>query len=367
MAGVNISAIQDILNLTRDTELNKGSWVSLASELNDYPLNTVLMPRVVRRSSYQYAWSLTSNKGPTPATSDGYAAVNDPIQVAVIDQSDRASVQLSKTREAISYSRDEEELQGTEEEELVDIVLARKAERLDLPLLSSHEHKFAGDGTSGAGGKTPILGLKYWLPALTTATDLQMNGGGDPAQAASGAAGVLVATVPRWAHAVCGYTKVSDDDLFAKLHEFRIRVNYHVPEGSRALDSSQANRIVLVQHPVFEQWARLQTAANDDLRSDVGMWRGALNFMGTPVRFLPVISTPGDAETPSGSGLFYDLDLNTWRYQVHSSFGFDMEVADKADTPGTIHAWREGYSQLICVNREKNLVGYTTTSDLIVS
>lgn len=363
--GVDIKKLQDIINLTRATEIQKGSWVSLASDLADYPLHSALIPRTVKRSSFRYEWTVMDDQAPDDAAE--YSSVNKPLQTAVVPQSRRLGIDLAKIRRAISFARDERELQGTEEEELVDLVLARKAEKLDLKLLSFMEHKLAGKPSSGATSEQELYGLQYWFPSKSSATAVEMNGGGNPADFATGAADLPVATVPRWAHAVAGFTKVSDDDLFDKLHEFRIRVNYYTPDGVVSLDAGMPNRCILVQHPTFLEWARVQTAANDDLRSDVGIWRNAISFMGTPVKWLPVISTPGSPETPTDHGLLYDLDLNTIRLMIHSAFNFDLETADKADVPGVVQVWREGYAQLACVNREKNLVARTSNTDLIVS
>lgn len=364
MPGVNIAAIQDMLNLTRATELKQGSWVSFAADLPDYPLHTSLIPRLVRRSSFEYKWTVTREEGDLMANG-GYTGINVPLQVSVGPQSKRLSVMLAKVRFATAYSDDEEELQGGSDEELADIVLMRKAEKLDLPLMSFLEHALAGQPSSGSPTYQELYGLKYWFPADTAATDLELLGGADPTNYSGGAAGLTVADCPEWAHAVAGYNTVSDDDLFDKLHEFRLRVNYFVPEGVKSLDSATPKRCIMTQHPTYLDWARVQTAANDNLRNDVGMWRGALNFMSTPVKILPVISEPGSAETPTDHALCYDLDLNTIKFIMHSAKNFDMQTMQKADTPGTVHAYREGYAQMVCINRRKNLVLASTNSNLI--
>ena len=362
---VDIGQIQDIINLTRATELQKGSWVSLSADLADYPLQSVLIPRVTKKSSYRYEWTVSTANGPTTNGAE-YSSVNKPVQASVVSQSKRLGIDLCKIRAHTAFARDERDLQGGSEEELVDIVMLRESEKLNLPLASFLEHKLAGKPSSGSPSEQELYGLQYWFRADTTATDLELNGGADPENYPSGAADLTVAAVPRWAHAVAGYNKVSDDDLFDKLHEFRIRCNYYTPEGVNALNGGTPNRAILVQHPTFLEWARIQTAANDDLRSDVGMWRNALNSMGTPVKWLPVISTPGSPETPTTYGLAYDLDLNTVKLLMHSDWNFDKEVMDKADTPGTIVVFREGYCQLACTDREKNLVLTTSNPDLIV-
>lgn len=361
--GVEISTITDILTLTRATELAKGEWVSLVSDLPEYPLHQGLIPRVTRKSSYKFAWTLT-RQGANPFRNGGYTGVNVPLQVSVDPLAKRLEVPLAKIRFATAYAEDEEELQGDSDTELADAVLMRKSEDLDQPLLSFMEHALAGAPSSASSTYKELFGLEYWFPSTVGLTAVDMDGGTDPVGFSGGAAGLTVAECPEWAHAVGGFSKVSNDDLFKHIADFRMRVNYHVPSGSKSADSATPNRIILCQYPVFLEWAEIQTAANDNLKSDVGMWRGAINYMSTPVRKLPVISEVGSAERPTDRGILYDLDLNTLQLVVNDRFNFELKVLQKSDTPGVVHAYREGYVQLICKNRRKNLVLATQTSGL---
>lgn len=360
----NIGQLRDIVNLTRATELKKGSWVSLVSDLADYPFYSLLVPRETRKSSYRYEWTVTKDENPNDTAE--YSSVGKPLQVQVDPTTKRLGIDLCKIRRAISFARDERDLQGTNEEELANVIAIRKAEKLDFKLISFFEHKLADTPASSSQPENELFGLKYWLPEDTNATDLELNGGADPTNFSGGAADLTVADHERWAHAVCGYDNVGDDDLFQKLHEFRIRVNYYVPEGVKQLDSASASRCILTQHPTFLAWAKLQTAANDNLKSDIGIWRNAISFMSTPVKWWPVISTPGSPQKPNGYGLLYDLDLNTIKLITHSTFNFDLQTMDKADVPGVVMMYREGYTQLACVNREKNLVAVTDNTALVV-
>jgi hypothetical protein len=116
---------------------------------------------------------------------------------------------------------------------------------------------------------------------------------------------------------------------------------------------------------VFTAWERLQVSGNENFRSDVGMWRGAINFRGVPVKVWHVISEPDSPEKPSAYGVLYCLDLNTWKWLVHSGFNFNLsEPTQDPNIPGQIKMWRQAYCQLLCVNREKNLVATTTNAAL---
>lgn len=361
----SITQLRDQLNLARDTELAKGRWVSLSSPLPDYPLYSALIPRMISKWSHTIAFTISQDEvGKTTDLTNFFVGVGTPISPASHAATKRPSVNLAKARETTTYAEDEPELQGTSEEELADIVVMRKAEQLDLPLLAKQELSLTREPASST-AEQEVFGLPYWFPHDSTATDIELYGGGNPSNHSGGAAGITVAEAPRWAHAVGGFDKISDDDLFDKLQEFHIRVNAYVPEGVPALDSGMPERCILCQSPVFVQWARLQQVANDNPGRDLGMWRDAIWYSGTPVKWWPAFSEPDSSGTPTGYGLIYDLDLTTLKLAFHSGFQFDLEVREPQDQPRVIWLVREGYYQLICVRRNRNLVMYTDNTALI--
>jgi hypothetical protein len=367
MAGFN--AIRDAVNLTRATELKKGSWVSLSSTLPGF----VLWPALIPRREEQYAKSVdfslsTDEVGKVTDLTGFFVGIGTPIQPTANPSTYRATVRLAKGRETTTYAEDEDELQGTSEERLADIVVLRKAEQLDLPLLTKQELSLcrepAGDPPTTT--EQEVYGLPYWFPhTASSSADISLYGGTDPVNFAGGAAGVTVAEVDRWAHAVGGFQKVSQSDLFDKLTRFHTRVNHYVPAGVNAIDSATPERCILVQEPVQTVWGRLQQVSNDQPGRDLGMWRDAIAFGSTPVKWLPAMSEPESPTTPTGYGLLYDLDLTTLRLLIHSGFNFSLQMREPADQPDVIWLFREGYYQMVCVRRNRNLVLYTDTASLI--
>lgn len=357
----SVSQLQDIVTLTRNSELAYGSWTSLANDLPGYPLYDTLLPRTVLRSSSKIEWPI----GVAAPSSAEYSHVNHPLAISVPDLAKKARVQLAKVRNAVSWSVDEEELQGNPgEEQVVSVVTMRKSE-FDAEMKRFMEHQLVRKPVSSSTTPQEIYGLGYWFPRKSGATTLELNGGGNPTGFSTGAGEIAVADVPRWGHAVCGFNKLSDDDLFDKLSEFFLRAKYEAPSSANTLDPSTPSRIVLCQHQVFTAWERLQTTANDNLKSDLGMWRGAINFRSVPVKVLHVISEDDSADKPNDHGLLYALDLNTLKLIVHSGFNFKLsEPTEDPNIPGQIKMWRQAYVQLLCTNREKNLVAETTNADL---
>lgn len=355
---VNVQTLYDLAAWTRATEYKKGGYVALTEPLADYPLFNMLLTRETVKSTPNLRFQILKDAD----ESFEVTQVGEPIQVSIPRHSQYAQMNWCKVRTSVGWYADEEAFNGVDGDQIIDVVAARKVE-FDAAMRRALEVKFANNANEPS--KNDIIGLKDWFPAKTTATALELNGGADVAY---GLSGVTVANTPRWGHAVAGFTQLSDDDLFGKLSAFMHRSKYFVPEGARAIDPGTANRVILCNAPTFVEWEKIQTSANDDLRNDVGIWRGAINFRSVPAKILHAQSEPDSAATPEGHALLYMLDLNTIKLFVHSDYNFVLDEPVKdPNVPGSVKMWRQAYVQLGCVNREKNLVCYTTASPFVVS
>lgn len=355
---IAVDQLFDLAAWTRTTEYKRGGYVSLTEPLADYPLFNMLIPREVVRSTPNIRFQLTTEA----ANSYETVEVGDPIQVAIPKTANAVSLVWSKKRTSLAYFADEEAFNNVgSADDIIDVVAQRKVEH-DAEFRRNFEVELAN--ASSHPTKNDILGLKDWFPAKTTATDLELNAGGDIS--ASEYSGPTVAAVPRFDNAVCGFTKLSDDDLFKKISNFYHTAKYYVPEGARAIDSATPNRVVLCNVPVFLAWEELQVAANDDPKSDLGLWRGAINFRSTPVKILHAQSDPTSAAYDAASTLVYALDLNTLKLWIHSDYNFKLSppILDP-NVPGQVKMWREVYAQLACISREKNLTAYTTAAEFL--
>ena len=356
MSSVAVNKLFDLVAWTRATEYKKGGYVSLTEPLAGYTLFDMLMAREVIRSTPTIRYQLATNA----ANSYQTVQVGDPVQTSIPKTANSVTLLWSKKRTSLAYYSDEEAFNNVgSADEIIDVVAQRKSEH-DAEFRRNLEVEMAN--ASSHPTKNDILGLKDWFPAKTTATALELNGGGNIT--AKEYSGPTVAQVPRFANAVCGFSKLSDDDLFKKISDFYHTAKYYVPDGARTIDSSDPSRCVLVNVPTFLNWEELQTAANDDLRNDLGMWRGSINFRSTPVKILHAQSDPDSAATPDGHALVYALDLNTIKMWVHTDFNFALsEPIKDPNIPGQVKMWREAYVQLACINREKNLTAYTTAAE----
>lgn len=364
----SVSQLRDHLNLTRTTELQKGSWLSLVSPIPEYPFYTTLVPRAEKKTSQTVSFTISSDEvGKTTNLSGFFKGVGSPLQPASHASTRRTSTHLAKSREETTYAEDEEALQGTADEQLNDQILMRKVEQLDFPLMAKTEFCLARS-PGGSEVENEIFGLPYWLPHNADATAaLDLAGGTDPVGYAGGAAGVTVAQVPGWAHATAGFANISDSSFFNKIDSYLRRVNAYVPSGTKPIDAAEVQRCGLMQHPVATVWSALQQNANDNPGRDLGQWRDAIWYSSIPFKVWHAISEPASPVCPVGYGLLYLLDLSTWKYFIHSTYGgaFSLQMREPQDQPGVIWLFREGYSQLVCVRRNRNLVMYTDTTDLI--
>lgn len=379
MAGVDVGRIGDLVRATRATEKYKGSWLDLTSAFRGFPLVKRFFKQQLTRTSDRIKWRIAVDPNPTATynLTNFYVGAYSQVQTAGQENLKELSLSLCKVRQAMAISRDEIELNGANGtgEQLVDIYAEKLCHSLDQPLLTKLELALGGSWSAVSPTIQECSGLRYWLPAQTNAADiasttaLSLNNGSDPytlggTLITAGAANQPVATAPRTAHSVVGYNKVSDDDLLGKIWEFRGRVNRFVPEGASGINSTGTNRVILCQTPVLKDWVHLQVIANDNPQRDLGEYRDKAMFMSSDVETLPVIDTVGSPLRPTANGLFYDLDLDSFEFMVHSAWNFKLEKDMKESTPDVQVLYRQAYLQLACKDREKNLVGYTTNSSL---
>jgi len=358
VSSVSVNNLFDLAAWTRATEYRKGGYVSLTEPLAEYTLFDMLLEREVIRSTPTVRYQLATN----PANSYETVQVGDPVQTSIPKTAKTVALQWAKKRTVLAYYADEEAFNNLgSADEIIDVVAQRKVEH-DSEFRRNLEVELAHQSSHPT--KNDVIGLKNWFPAKSTATALELNGGGNVT--AKEYSGPTVADVPRWGNAVCGFTKLSDDDLFKKISQFYHTAKYFVPSGAKTIDSGTPSRCILVNIPTFLAWEELQTAANDDLRNDLGMWRGTINFRSTPVKKFHAQSDPDSAATPQGHALAYALDLNTIRLWVHTNFNFSLsEPVKDPNIPGQIKMWREAYVQLACINREKNLTAYTASPEFL--
>ena len=355
---IAVDKLFDLAAWTRQTEYKKGGYVSLTEPLPDYPLYNMLIQREVIRSTPTIRYQLATEA----ANSYETVQVGDPIQVAIPKTANAVSLVWSKKRTAIAWFADEEAFNNVgSADDIIDVVAQRKTEHdaecrrnLEVELANASSHPTKND----------LMGIKDWVPASASATDLVLNGGGNIS--AKEYTGPTVADVPRFNNAVCGHSKLSDDDLFKKISNFYHTVKYYVPEGARTIDSGEPNRVILCNVPTFLAWEELQVVANDDPKNDLGIWRGAINFRSTPVKINHAQSDSDSAATPSDHSLVYALDLNTLKMWIHADYNFKLSppILDP-NVPGQVKMWRELYVQLACINREKNLVSYSTATEFL--
>lgn len=355
---IGVDQLFDLAAWTRTSEYKRGGYVSLTEPLADYPLFNMLIDREVIRSTPTIRYQLATEA----ASSYETVEVGDPVQVAIPKTANAVSLVWAKKRTSLAYFADEEAFNNVgSADDIIDVVAQRKVEH-DAEFRRNLEVELANQSTHPT--KNDIMGLKDWFPAKTTATALELNAGGDIS--AKEYTGPTVATVPRFDNAVCGFTKLSDDDLFKKISNFYHTAKYYVPEGARAIDSPNPTRVVLCNVPTFLAWEELQVAANDDPKSDLGLWRGAINFRSTPVKILHAQSDPSSAAYDAASSLVYALDLSTLKLWIHANYNFNLsEPIKDPNVPGQVKMWREVYAQLACINREKNLTCYSTAAEFL--
>jgi len=188
-------------------------------------------------------------------------------------------------------------------------------------------------------------------------------GGLDPSGFSSGVGGLSSTDYPRYANGSFKYSEVSNGDLFKKWAEAHEKCNFEPPYSYEGELSPQApNWVNYTTYPVVSAIQDFLTTANDNLKSDAGMFRGSVTFKGTPVRSVAALddesSDAYDSQHP-----IYGLDWSKlyWFFQS----GWDMKITGPLTLPNQTHGrfvQMDIIGNFICVDRSALYVGHTTAS-----
>lgn len=357
----SVQQLADLVALTR-SEFERNRWTTLASLYPDYlwVQQALQSRRMTKQTSTHLEWALEIA---APSSFEASYA-NHPLQVSVPDIAKKCRADLIKYRTSVGWTVDEQELQGGDETKLVSVIEMRMVKH-ERDYIEGLENALADKPTNSTEFPQKLFGLPYWLPTDTSATTLSMNGGADPAGFTGGAGGITVADVPRWAHAVAGWDKLSDDDLFDKLSEFLNRAHYFSPVPVPNIAPDVPQRQILIQMPLRLAYEKLLTVGNDNLQQDAGRFRNSLNFRSIPLDVWHAISDPASPVRPA-TGLLYVIDWNTFEWVFHSAFdGTVSNPKEDPHVPGAIRQDRQVYTQLKCVNRERNATFYSNATEFL--
>lgn len=187
-------------------------------------------------------------------------------------------------------------------------------------------------------------------------------GGGDPSGFSAGVGGMSSVDVPRWANGTALYDQISNDDLFSKWAEAHEKCYFepaYAYEGET--NPGAPSWVNYTDYPVVAAIQSFLTTANDNLKTDAGMFRGKIQFKGTPVRSVPAL-TNADSDVQDTQHPIYGIDWTTmfWFFLQ----GWDMKITGPNEMPNQTHGryvQLDSIGNFMCTDRSKQYVLHTTT------
>lgn len=361
----SISKIADMATWTRDTVFkNRWDSVGLAQQFPEYEIvkQFVQGARVKRDTAFQLRKELEIS---TPSSYEN-SYTNHPAETAAHKQGTKIQTPLVKVRTSMTFSEDEEDLQGKSDEQIIDVIQARTVkwrrdlwEGLELDLV-----RFPASATAFPDS---LRGVNYWVTdatSVSTAGTLSMNAGDDPAGHTGGAGGITKASEPKWPNAVGEFAKVSQEDLFDLISQFlnRVKTMAIVPHPTNVPEVP--DRVLYTIEPVQRAIERFYSASNENLGQDAGVYRNRPMFRGIPFVIWHALSDP-DSEVQDSVGTVRLIDWNTFTLTVHENF--DQKITGPImlpNVPGQMVMYNESWLALDCVRRDRNLYLSTATTDL---
>lgn len=359
---VPVSNIADMVTATLNT-YDRGKWDSqgIAQLYPGYEIvrQFVQGARIVRDTSFK----ITRNLEISAPSSYQHATSVMPVQTSTNKLLKQVTTPLVKMITHMTFSEDEEALQGKSPEQILDIIQVRTV-KFDRDFWEGLEHDLLSFPSSSTQEPDQLRGIPYWVTDNTAVTDLDMHGGNDPSGHTDGAGGITKAEESRWPNAVGEFSKISQQDYFDKISQFlnRVRTMSVVPHPTHTPDVP--NRVIYNNEPIQRGVERFQSANNENIAQDAGVYRTAPMFRTIPMVIWHAASSP-DSPVQDSVGTTRLIDWAAMTLTINSKF--DQKITGPImlpDIPGQMVVYKETWAALDTARRDRHLLLTTATSDL---
>lgn len=342
--------IQDFVQTTFSVLVKKDAWkdISLSYQryivaedfLNDKKMSVTGGPNI--RAELQVRNTGTYEKSGWFATT----------QTKIVDMMENITVPWTMARVSMAYSIYEDVWQQGPQR-IVSYIKARK-QAMNNDLVEGLEFAL-WDAPTGPNEK-PMSpwGMSHWFQRSTG--DFGFNG--QNPSGFSDMAGLDATMYPNWRNGTFSYSAYTHDDFYGKLAEAMHKSHFTPPRSYAEIAGGKPQYQLRTSYNVVNQFFLAQTAANDNLRMDIGKWYKGPLFRGVPVEWVPVLDNPAspvyDATDP-----IYGIDRTSLKmfYREGREKTFHPPMRDSSQ-PDVIKQFVDLQWNWIMMDRRKNFIGY---------
>ncbi len=280
---------EDVADLVQSTlrDLDRGSWTDLTGDLQDYTAMRVLLKKE------KVKFKTGNGARVNILTEDGQSARNVGLgYVATYNIKDGLSngyVPWRHTTANYAFDRREEEINGGDAEQIVDLIKTRRG-MCDIALAKKMETNFWGKPSDSTDVLTP-WGVDMYIVRNAT----QGFNGGNPSGFTTGAV-FDSSTVTRWKNWSDQYTTVSTSDLVRRIRLALKKTNFKSPAKVSEVRSISEKRSMYTNVDVIQELEELVPLQNDQVGNDLAKYDGDVLIKRIPLMWVPTLDT--DTQDP---------------------------------------------------------------------
>jgi hypothetical protein len=338
---LQISQIDDAVQLTLNNFIKKGSFLNMQTDLTDYVAVREMWK--TRKNVFEggIAWEFQVQMDHNHSAKT--VGLFEQDSSVFNDTMTNGSVPVRHVNAHFIYDQREPDFQRGATK-IVDLVQTRSS-AMDSSFYELLEEQMWGKPATSSDDKS-IFGIPYWIVKNST-TGLT---GGNPAGFTSGAAGIDSTVYPRWKNYSAAYAAVTADDLLDKMRQAHLETQFRSPLSHSEPTLGGMKNGIYVNSTTHRALQKLFDTRNMNLGSDLG--GQAVNFKSTAITYAPYLNN--DSSNP-----VYMID---WKWMaVGCMAGWENNLTPPYMVPGkhTVRRVdRDASINMICTDRRRQTVLY---------
>ena len=340
---LNISQIDDAVQLTLNNFVEKGKFVNMQTDLTDHVAVREMWK--TRKTTFEGGIEWEFQVQMDHNHSARMVGLYEQDASSLTDTMTNGSVPVRHINAHFTYDQREKDFQRGETK-IVDLIKTRSTamhssyyEELEEQLWSK---------PSDSSDTRDVFGIPYWVVKNSTVGLT----GGNPTGFASGAGGIDSAAYPRWKNFSGSYTDVTKTDLVRKMRKAHRETMFRSPLTNAEATLSGMGNGIYVNTDTIGTLEEILEDQNMNLGNDLASKDGRTLFKGTPVTYAPFLNN--DSQNP-----IYMLD---WRYlQVGCMAGWEDNITQPYMVPGKHTVRRvdlDASVNMLCIDRRRQTVLY---------
>ena len=342
--GLSVDQLQGLINTTL-SKYGRGKLTDLAYDKQEYVVMDKLLneKKVIFDGGKSYQFNVMTKKGGNARHYGMYETDN----VNVTDGITQGEVPWRFTQASYAFDVKEEKINSPKAEQIVDLILARRAQEI-AGLAELLEETFWGKPTDSSDKVTPF-GIDYWIVKNAS----EGFNGGNPSGFTAGCAGIDASAYSNWMNYTGTYSSARKTELVKKMKKAARLTNFKSPVKHPNYDTSGNSQKfqIYVNESTISDIETIGEGQNENLGRDIDSMYGTLTFHNNPIIYVPQLDDASDDPVYMVNwGVFFLAFLKDWFLKENTK-----PAPNQNDV---VQVFVEMAWNSVCVDRRKQAIFY---------